>query len=129
VVLGYIDMVLSQRWKEKIDEKIIENLGINVTFIKKTQPYYNSRGEKESDTETLSSIKIVPYNVVDPLQERLPFGNFKSGDMVAVVSSDVVMDIDDMFTIDNKNWVIKEIRPNYTPINVGYLVLLVPEHA
>lgn len=123
-------MSISERLKAKIDQKIIENLGIDVTFLKKTQIYYNSRGEQLDEEFDEQTVRIVVYNFTSSQRDDVPFGEIEAGDLVAIVSSDVEVGIGDKLVISSKQWKVEAIEPHLVQqLNVGWILRLVPVQA
>lgn len=107
-----------------LDDFIFTPYGKTVTFISKSSPIYNTRGELENVTNTSSSVTIVPYNIAFKRQSHQAFGDLNEGDMDAAVRYSVTVEIDDVFTIDSINWRVKLIEKNYLPENVVTIVRL-----
>jgi 1-aminocyclopropane-1-carboxylate deaminase/D-cysteine desulfhydrase-like pyridoxal-dependent ACC family enzyme len=107
-----------------LDNFVFTPYGKVVTFISKSSPIYNTRGELENITNTSSSATIVPYNIAFNRQSHQTFGDLKEGDMDAALRYSVSVEIDDVFTIDSVNWRVKLIEKNYLPENVVTIVRL-----
>lgn len=110
--------------RTKLQSKVFDVFGKNVTLISKSAPVYNDRGELEGETETNSSITIVPYNIIDKRQTYEAFGQLNEGEMDAAIPYTVTVNIDDSLLIESERWLIKEIAPNYLPDNVVTIVRL-----
>lgn len=110
--------------RQDLDVDIFTPYGKTVTFIKKSTPIYNTRGEIENVTNTSTSATIVPYNINFNRQSHQSFGSLSEGNMDAAVRYDVNVDIDDVFVIDAVNWRVKLVERNYLPENVVTIVRL-----
>lgn len=108
-----------------LDVELFAYIGKPVTFIKKSLPIYNTRGETESITNTTSTVTIVPYNITQYELTQQPFGNLPEGTMFAAVRYDVNVALEDQFTIEGENWRVIRVEPNYLPDNVATIVALV----
>jgi hypothetical protein len=116
-MVSYQDKVRS-----KLATKVFGKLGKTVTFISKTSPLYNSRGELESVTSSSSTITVVPYNITNKSLEYESFGNIQSGEMFVAIPYTQTVAINDQMVIESVTWEIKEIQENYLPGNVVTIV-------
>ncbi len=107
-----------------LDNDVFSVLGKSVTFISKSLPIYNTRGELENITNSSTTVTIVPYNIAFKRQSHQAFGDLTEGDMDAAVRYSVTVAIDDVFTIESINWRVKLIEHNYLPENVVTIVRL-----
>lgn len=107
-----------------LDNFVFIPYGKTVTFIKKTSPIYNTRGELQQVSSTNSSATIVPYNIAYKRESHQAFGNLQEGDMDAAVRYSLDVDINDGFTIDGTTYLVKQIEKNYLPENVVTIVRL-----
>lgn len=117
-------MADQQKIRDTLQTKVFDAFGKSVTLISKSAPVYNDREELENETETNSTITIVPYNIIDKRQTYERFGNLEEGDMDAAVPYSIVVNIDDEMLIESERWFIKEIAPNYLPDNVVTIIRL-----
>lgn len=118
-------MVNQTTIRQKLQTKVFERFGITATFINKSSPTYNNRGEIEDYTETSSQNYIVPYNIFNDTQTYQEFGNLNEGEMDAAVPHDVSLSIDDEITFKGETWLVKNIQPNYLPNNVVTIIRIV----
>ena len=99
--------------RNKLDIKVFAKFGKTVTFITKSSPTYNSRGELISETATSSDLVIVPYNFVGNRQTYEKFGNMEEGEFDAAVRWDTTIAVDDEITFNSVNYKVKEIAEEY----------------
>jgi hypothetical protein len=123
-------MVNTDDIKRKLESKLFSKIGLNVVFISKTSPTYDTRGEIVAyGTDSTSSTLIVPYNIISKEQSYEAFGAQQNGDMDAAVRYDLTLKIDDIFVIESERFLIKNIQYNYLPDNVVTIVRLTKEQA
>jgi 1-aminocyclopropane-1-carboxylate deaminase/D-cysteine desulfhydrase-like pyridoxal-dependent ACC family enzyme len=111
-------------FRQDLDDFIFIPYGKTVTFISKSSPIYNTRGEIENITNSSSSATIVPYNIAFKRQSHQAFGDLSEGDMDAAVRYTLSVEVDDVFTIESLNWRVKLIEKNYLTENVVTIVRL-----
>ena len=111
----------------KLNTKIFIPYGKSVTFKKRNSPTYNSRGELNTPTYASTTQIIVPYNIIDKKQTFEAFGALEEGDMDAAVPYTVNVAIDDKFTIESEDWIVKAVERNYLPENVVTIIRLALE--
>jgi len=116
-----------QQVRDDLDIDIFAPYGKSVTFIKKSHPTYNTRGELESETETSSTQIIVPYNIGFKVQSHQAFGNLNEGEMDAACRYDLDVAIDDVFVLETERFKVKRIERNYLPENVVTIIRLTKE--
>jgi hypothetical protein len=121
-------MTIQDDVREEVDE-LFSEAGKAVTFIKKSQPIYNTRGEQENVTNTSSAQTVIPYNITQKELNQLSFGNLPEGTMILLCRYDLAVDIGDMFTIESETWRVVRTERHYLPENVGTLAAVVREHA
>lgn len=116
--------------RAKLATKVFNQIGKNVTFIKKLSPTYNSRGEIDIEgTQSTSTITIVPYNILYKEESHQPFGDLTLGDMDAAVPYTVSIDYKDEMTIESESYFVSSIERNYLPDNVVTIVRLTRKQA
>lgn len=111
--------------REDLDTELFDVIGKSVTFIKLTTPVYNTRGEEESNTQTSSTVTIVPFTINHKTLNQQAFGNLPEGSMMAAVRYDLNVDINDLFTIEGEDWVVHGLEKNYLDQNVITIIALV----
>jgi hypothetical protein len=123
-------MVTVAAIRTKLENKVFTPYGLTVILISKTAPTTDIRGDIVAyGTDTTSSTKIVPYNIISGRETYEAFGTLKEGDMDAAVRYSDTININDKFVINSVNYLIKEIAPNYLPDNVVTIVRLTKEQA
>lgn len=120
-------MALQDEIREDLQQEVFGEFGKTVTFIKRSSPIYNSRGDLESWTEMESSIVVVPYNIIEDRNSPQPFGELQEGEMDLAVKYDQSVEKEDRFTIENITYKVVEINKNYLPGNVVTILRLTPE--
>jgi len=110
--------------RSKLKSKVFDILGKTVTLIKQSSPTYNTRGELEDNTETSSSITIVPYNILYKEKTYQSFGDLEEGESEAAVPYDTVVDVDDKIVMDSQTYIITKLERNYLPENVVTIIRL-----
>ena len=115
---------IQTEFREDLEEEIFNEIGKEVTLISKSADVYNERGERESSTQSSTTIVAVPYNIVNERQTHQSFGEFNEGDMDMVVKYNQTINIDDMVVIDGGTFKVKDIQKNYLPGNVATIVRL-----
>jgi hypothetical protein len=111
--------------RDDLDTELFDVIGKSVTFIKRSSTIYNARGEIENDTQTSSTVTIVPFNINEKTLTHQSFGNLPEGAMMAAVRYDLDVAINDSFTIEGDTWDVHGIEKNYLDQNVITIVALV----
>jgi hypothetical protein len=111
--------------RDDLDTELFDVIGKSVTFIKRSSTIYNTRGEIENDTQTSSTVTIVPFNINEKTLNHQSFGNLPEGAMMAAVRYDLDVAINDSFTIEGDTWDVHGIEKNYLDQNVITIVALV----
>lgn len=111
--------------REDLDVELFDTIGKSVTFIKQSSLVYNTRGEIENQTQTSSTVTIVPFTINHKTLNQTAFGDLPEGTMMAAVRYDLNVDINDLFTIESENWEVHGLEKNYLDQNVITIVALV----
>lgn len=122
-------MTIAQELRDQLQADIFDVYGTEVTFIKKSSPIYNNRGEIISNTTTSSTVKIVPFNMF--LQNNIanPWGETNEGSIYAVVPHSVSVALEDQILMNDKTLVIKEVVSSHLVENVAWVIELVEDVA
>ncbi len=116
------DTTYQEKIRSKLATKAFARLGKSVTFLSKSSPIYNTRGDMLSATYTSSTITVIPYDIIDSKESQEPFGNLEAGDMAIAIPYTVTTNVGDRLTIEGDTWEIKEVSLNYLPNNVVNIV-------
>ena len=111
--------------RNKLDSKVFIPYGKTVTFISKSSPTYNIRGELDTETSTSSDLAIVPYNLVTNRQSFEKFGPLEEGDFDAAVRYDTVINVDDEIVLDTIYYKVKEIAEEHLKEIVVIIIRLI----
>ena len=122
-------MTIYQELRDQLQQDVFDVYGTEVTFIKKSLPIYNNRGEVESVTTTSSTIKIVPYNVFTQMNNTQAWGETGEGSIYAVVPHSVNVALEDNIVFDGTIYTIKEVVSSHLVENVAKVIELVKEVA
>ena len=95
--------------RAKLDSKVFTPYGQSCTFISKSAPVYNSRGELESETNSTGTLVIVPYNYMGDKLSYQQFGDLNEGDFDAAVRYDTTIALNDEVVFKGDNYKVKEI--------------------
>lgn len=120
-------MALQDEVRADLLSEVFDSFGKTVTFINKSTPIYNSWGEIESETETSSSIVVVPYDILWDRKSPQKFGELKEGEMAVAVKYDQTVVKGDVFVIDSDRFKVVEINKNYLPENVVTILRIARE--
>jgi hypothetical protein len=114
--------------RQDLQVEVFTPYGKSVTFIKKSLPIYNSRGEEEDSTETSSTVTVVPYNIINQRTTHEAFGELKDGEMDLAVPYTVNVEKLDEFIIETETWVVREVEKNFLPENVVTICRITRKH-
>jgi len=117
-------MALQDDVRADLASEVFDAFGKTVTFISKSTPIYNSWGEIERNTDTSSSIIVVPYDILWDRKSTQVFGQLKEGEMAMAVKYDQTVNKDDTFVVDGDTFKVSEISKNYLPENVVTILKL-----
>jgi hypothetical protein len=120
-------MSLQDEVRSDLATEVFEAFGKTVTFINKSTPIYNTWGEIEGNTETSSSIIVVPYDILWDRKSPQKFGELKEGEMAVAVKYDQTVVKGDVFEIDSDRFTVVEVNKNYLPDNVVTILRLARE--
>ena len=97
--------------RSKLANKIFEQLGSEAVLY----PYSSTTTDKWDTTVAFSSstaITVVPYAFNKTVKDKMPFGDFKTGEMTMLISYDTSLNElgKDRITYDGDNWQVEEVR-------------------
>ena len=104
--------------RTKLNNKVFVPYGKSVTLSRLSATTTNTRGETEILSKTVSTINIVPYNIVSNRQTNQSFGVLDSGQMDCAIPYNVTVSTGDLLTIEGYDWKITQIEYNFLPDNV-----------
>ena len=118
------NMTYMDKIRVKLQSKLFNQIAKSVTFIKITQPTYNTRGELESYLQSTSSLSIVPYNLIEESRSYQPFGVLNAGQFDAAVPYGTDINKEDQIVMESVTYSIVNVDPNYLPDNVVTIIRL-----
>ena len=104
-------MNIGERFKERVQKRVFDNLSSDATLKKVSGKVHNNRGELDSVTYEESDISFVPYNVTDKERVIHMFGKKDEGDLLAAIPPDVDISLDDKVVYEDSEWIVIEVRP------------------
>lgn len=113
---------LYEKVRTKLQSKVFGKLGKTISFISKSSPTYNDRGELEQVTETTTNIVAVPYDTDSDTLTYQAFGELKEGETDLAIKYDQTVNIDDEIEMEGIKYRVVNISPNYLPENVVTII-------
>ena len=121
-------MALSDSIRNRLKIQVFDKLGSNCTLTKLSSKTYNDYGDLETQTETSSTVKFVPYNLIEPNKTFNAFGQLNEGETDAVFSYDTTFNIDDKVVFNNETYRIRQIEDYILQgVTVAFVVRLYKE--
>jgi len=117
-------MSIQEEFRADLQSEIFDQVGKSCAISRKSIPVYDERGEIESQTSTVGTITIVPYNITNDRETHNKFGDLLEGDMDAAVPYEISINVGDIITIDTVDYIVKEVQKNYLPDNVVTIIRL-----
>jgi len=117
-------MAKQDQIRQQLNTKVFNVFGKVVSLYKETTPTYNSRGEVETATYSISSITIVDYDIIAEAKTFIRAGALKEGDRQAVIPYDIGITTDDYIKIGSEFFrVISVEKPSLPDVVVQIATL------
>lgn len=119
-------MTIATNIINRLEIQVFNKLGSDGTLVHKGTPTYNDYDEITGTTgDTTSTIKFVPYNLIEPRGTYNSFGDLQEGESDAVIPYNTTISIDDTISYGSDTYLIRQIE-DYVLQNttVAYVIRL-----
>lgn len=118
-------MSLTTKFRNKLEKKVFGTgkLASDATFYEKSTVAYNERGEEIGTTETGTTIRFVPFNLIAGRVNYVPFGDMEEADTDAVVPYDTTVFIKQKVSFQGIDYEIKYFENYVVESNIVGIAL------